>query len=236
MTFIHTRRGLGPRPPATFRTNKRKPRFPRLRRQASLVGVVLAGGLSSRMGRDKAGLRLHDENVDLLARTVGLLQDVCGRAIVVGREQAGYACVKDAAPGCGPVGGIATALDHCEGAACLVLSCDLPFMNRDILERLVDWRNRRPPGKHVTAWRKADDGKLQPLAAIYEPECLPHFQICVNERLLKISRVVPWYQWEYIEYGEEDELAFFNLNAPADLEVARRLLRLSGERERAAIL
>jgi molybdopterin-guanine dinucleotide biosynthesis protein A len=208
----------------------------RLRTRARIVGVVLAGGKSSRLGRDKAGLRLHAEYEDLLARTVGLLQDVCGRAIVVGREQEGYACVKDAAPGCGPVGGIATALEHCEGAACLVLSCDLPFMNRDILERIIDWRDRRPPGKHVTAWRRAGDGKLQPLAAIYEPECLPHFQICVNERLLKISRVVPWYQWEYIEYGDEDALAFFNLNGPADLEVARRLLRQQAETATAAIL
>jgi molybdopterin-guanine dinucleotide biosynthesis protein A len=224
MALVSKRPGSGLRLRVAPRlVRKRKPPHP-VRFDAQIVGVVLAGGRSTRMGRDKALLQLRENEEHLLGRTVELLQEVCGRAVVVGRRVPGYASVNDAAPDCGPVGGIATALEYCEGAACLILSCDMPFMSKEILQRLIDHRNRRSPGKYVTAWRAAKDAKLQPLAAIYEPQCLPHFQICVNERLLKIRRVVPPYQWQYVEYPDEDEIFFFNLNSPADLEEALSLM------------
>ena len=215
----------GPLRLARTQTRLRKKPVPqRLRRRARIIGVVLAGGLSTRLGQDKALVRLPGSENSLLARTVALLQEVCGWAIVVGRQQPGFACVPDMAPGCGPVGGIATALEHCFGAACLVLSCDLPFMDKQVLETLIAQRNKRPRGTHLTAYRQRDTGHIQPLVAIYEPECLPYFRICVNERLLKINRVVPLHQQHYVPYAPEDARAFFNLNNPGDLETARDML------------
>ena len=215
------------RPPT--KVVKRKSGPFRLKKNSRIVGVVLAGGLSSRMGQDKALVRLSDgENADLLTRTVNLLQDVCGRAIVVGRMQEGYACIPDTSPGHGPVGGIATALEHCSGAACLVLSCDLPFMEHSVLEALIRHRNTRPAESHVTAYRQGDAGHIEALVAIYEPECLPYFKACVNEKLLKISRVVPLHQQHFITYSAKEALPFFNLNYPADLEMARRMVGMLG--------
>lgn len=225
MSISSNRAGPLLRPRYHFRLKKRT--LPqRLRKRARIIGIVLAGGLSSRMGYDKALVRLSGgENPDILARTVTLLQDICGRAIVVGRQQEGYACVPDLAPGHGPVGGIATALEHCQGAACLVLSCDLPFMERRVLDNLIAHRNRRPQGTHVTAYQQKDTGNIEALVAIYEPECLPYFQICVNERLLKINRVVPAHLQHYVPYGGDESLPFFNLNYPADVETACRITR-----------
>lgn len=199
----------------------------RLRRQARIIGIVLAGGLSRRMGQDKAMLPLGGQNI--LARTVSLLQDVCSRAIVVGRQTPGYACLPDIVPECGPVGGIATALDYCQGAACLVLSCDMPFIHSEVLERLIAYRNARAAGMHVTAYKNAASGKVESLAAIYEPECLPYFQICMNERLLKINRVVPSYHYHFLHYAENEAQPFFNLNTPSDYEKTREILRLTSE-------
>lgn len=198
----------------------------RLRRQARIIGIVLAGGHSKRMGQDKATLPLAGEHKDLLARTVSLLQDVCGRAIVVGRETPEYACLPDIEPDCGPVGGVATALDYCQSAACLVLSCDMPFMRQDILERLIEYRSRREAGMHVTAYRNLGTGKVETMAAIYEPECLPYFQICANERLLKINRVVPPYHYHLLDYGDKEAQAFFNLNSSMDYTMARDVMRM----------
>lgn len=217
------------RPPT--KTVKRQYGPLRLKKDSRIVGVVLAGGLSSRMGQDKALVRLSDgESADLLTRTVTLLQDVCGRAIVVGRVQDGYTCIPDTFPGSGPVGGIATALEHCSGAACLVLSCDLPFMEHSVLRALMAHRNKRPGGSHVTAYRQGDAGHIEALVAIYEPECLPYFQGCVKEKLLKISRVVPLHEQHFITYSAKEALPFFNLNYPADLEVARRMVGMLGRK------
>ncbi len=228
MVKLRSRAALTLRP--LPRAGKKRPTPQYLRKKARLVGVVLAGGLSSRMGQDKALLRLPGgQGADLLARTVQLLQNFCGRAIVVGRQQEGYACIPDIAPGHGPVGGIATALEHCQGAACLVLSCDLPFMESPVLERLITMRNRRPSGAHVTAYQQENTGHIEALVAIYEPECLPFFQRCVTDKLLKISKVVPVRHQHFIPYALEDSLPFFNLNYPADLEVARRMMRMLGK-------
>lgn len=230
MAIFPKQPGAPLRPPISRYNPPRRKTLPqRLRRQARIIGIVLAGGKSLRMGRDKALLPFAASHKDMLARTVGLLQDICGRAIVVGRQTPGYACLLDAAPHCGPVGGVATALDYCQGAACLVLSCDMPFMQKEALQKLVAHRNKRPPGAHVTAFRHAETGKIESLAAIYEPECLPYFQICVNERLLKINRVVPSYHYHFLDYGEKDAQAFFNLNTPADYEKVLDMLQAGDE-------
>lgn len=198
---------------------------------APLCGVVLAGGLSSRLGHDKALVRLEDgQTADLLARTVQLLRDVCGTAHVIGRSRPGYSCIPDREPGCGPVGGIMTALATLQ-APCLILSCDLPFMDRAILERLLEARNRRPENALMTGYRQAETGHKEALVAVYEHGALPFFTRCVEQRLLKISLVVPHEQQYLLPYNAEDSLPFFNINYPADLELARRMMSVLGKQE-----
>ena len=192
---------------------------------APLVGVVLAGGLSSRLGHDKALVRLHDGGTaDLLSRTARLLELFADSVFVVGGNRPGYTCVPDLVPGSGPVGGIATALTHAAGSACLVLSCDLPFMTTEVLERLIAERNRRPAGRHATLYRQEETGHFESLVAVYEPEALPYFRRCMEESLLKISRVVPQEEQHCINDPAAESLPFFNINYPADLEAARRIM------------
>jgi len=195
-------------------------------RGQNLTGVVLAGGLSSRLGHDKASVRLaHDWDLDLLAKAVTVLRSCCQQIIVVGREHPDYECYPDAIPGRGPVGGIATALEICAGA-CLVLSCDLPFMEAKVLERLVACRAERPDNALVTSYRQKDIGHVEALVAVYEKEALPFFQTCTAESKLKISRVVPQERQHFLEYAADEALPFFNINYPADLLVARKILQM----------
>lgn len=197
--------------------------------QTPITGVVLAGGLSSRLGHDKAVLRLHGEGktLDLLARSAGVLKSVCDRVIIVGREVAGHECYRDAAPGYGPMGGIATALQTVK-TACLVLSCDLPFMEKAVLERLLLAREARPAGSLSTAYKQRDTGHVESLVAIYETESLLLFETCLKEKRLKISRVIAPEQQHFLLYSAEESLPFFNINYPADLEVARLMIRMLG--------
>lgn len=188
-----------------------------------LTGVVLAGGQSSRLGHDKALVRLIDGgSPDLLARTVALLHCICPRVLVVGREHPGYECRADLKPGNGPVGGVATALEIVHGP-CLILSCDLPFMEERTLRRLSAARERRPPGTLVTSYRHDATGHIEPLVAIYEAGALPYYQNCVAKGLLKNNLVIPREFHHYIYYGIADALPFFNINYPADLEKAREM-------------
>lgn len=199
-----------------------------------LIGVVLAGGLSSRMGHDKAGITLHGAGApNLLARTCDLLSSLGMEVWISGRRpvlqtnetQTNYFYFEDKVPGLGPLGGIATALELAAGRPCLVLSCDMPFMDRETLERLIEQRQKRRPGTLLTIYVQADTGYQENLAAIYEPGSLPLLQHCIENKLLKLSRIIPIEQQERLNYNTEDSLPFFNVNYPADLEAARRIIR-----------
>jgi molybdopterin-guanine dinucleotide biosynthesis protein A len=195
---------------------------------SEITGVVLAGGLSSRLGHDKAGIRLaHGDEPDFLARAAGVLAACCRRVIVVGRTHPDYESYADALPGQGPAGGIATALEV-SSRACLVLSCDLPFMEQDVLERLIACRAARPAAALVTAYRQKDTGHVEALVAIYEKEALPCFRAGIGRGELKISLAVPLDRQHFLEYTADESLPFFNVNYPADLLVARKIMRMLG--------
>jgi molybdopterin-guanine dinucleotide biosynthesis protein A len=178
------------------------------------------------MGYNKVSLRLTEgkDCPTLLDRTMSLLKKVCGRAVVIGQNVPGYACFPDIAAGCGPVGGIASALEATR-SACLILACDLPFMEESILKRLVAARRARPDGVLVTSCKQLETGYPEALVAIYEFGALPYFQASLAQRLLKIRLVVPQERQHFLFYSGEESRCFFNINTPEALEAARKLMQ-----------
>lgn len=197
---------------------------------APITGAVLAGGLSSRLGQDKAALEISG-GVDLLTRSVLLLREVLPRVLVVGRaspaleSMPGVECVPDAWPQNGPVGGIATALRH-SGTDCLALSCDLPFMAAPVLEKLIAAWGGKHPATLLYAYSQKDTGKTENLVSIYSLNALPLFENALDKKLLKVSLVIPPEKTETLEYGFTDSLPFFNINYPADLLLAKKYLAI----------
>ena len=200
-------------------------------RHARVAGVVLAGGLSSRMGREKAHIRAYgNAEPDMLARTRGLLHDVLEHVWVScrpGNLKEGCACVMDIHPGLGPFSGVHAALTRARELgleAVLALSCDLPFMDIPTLQRLLRARDARAQGALMTTFRQKETGFIESLTAIYEVEALPCFEAALTAGERKLSRIIPAERRTDIVYANTEALPFFNLNYPADLEVFRRLL------------
>lgn len=195
---------------------------------SGITGVVLAGGLSSRMGNDKAGLCIHgDGQPDLLTRACSLLATVADEVWISGNDNtphvSGCFHLYDERPKCGPAGGILTALRAAQGPV-LVLSCDLPFMESAILTRLVEARSKRLPDTLMTTYVQAETGHVEALVSIYEFAAMPYFEAAIDNGHLKVSRVVPEERQVRIPYTQMESLPFFNVNYPADLEMARRIL------------
>jgi molybdenum cofactor guanylyltransferase len=138
---------------------------------AAVYGLVLAGGRSTRMRKDKAALQYGGGNQ--LEHAMELVRPYVARAFVsVRRDQvndpvrARFAQIVDTEEGLGPIAGILAAQAEHPEAAWLVLACDLPFLDEATLDHLL--RSRRP-GRQATAYR-ATHGRLpEPLCAIYEP-------------------------------------------------------------------
>lgn len=139
---------------------------------APLNGLVLAGGNSRRMGRDKTALRIHGQTQ--AEHVISLLTAFCETVFVSVRPEqdtdprfAAQPRIHDLHPGSGPLGAIVSAQKHMPDVAWLVLACDLPFVDGQVLSHLLAQRNA---GRAVTCYRSAHDGLPEPLCAIYEPE------------------------------------------------------------------
>lgn len=137
-----------------------------------LFGLVLAGGRSTRMQRDKAALEYRPGESQLDAAMKLLAPRVSRAFVSVRADQAGeptrsrHASIVDRGDVAGPIAGIQAALAAHPEAAWLVLACDLPFLDPGTLDALVAARD---PEAEATAFRSSHDGLPEPLCAIYEP-------------------------------------------------------------------
>lgn len=137
----------------------------------SICGLVLAGGQSRRMGKDKALLRHNGETQ--LGRAVRLLQQQLERVFVSARadqaaepERARFSQIVDRYADLGPLAGILSAMDTEPQAVWLVVACDLPNLDSETIRHLLDERSATQP---FTAYRSSFDGLPEPLCAIYNP-------------------------------------------------------------------
>ncbi|NBU26001.1 MAG: molybdenum cofactor biosynthesis protein MoaAD [Gammaproteobacteria bacterium] len=150
---------------------------------APLHGLLLAGGRSTRMGRDKATLEYHGRSQ--LETAWALLAPRVGRCFLSVRPdqvddpaRAGHPQIVDGPEGVGPAAGLLAAQRAHPQAAWLVLACDLPFLDGATLDRLLAARD---PAKPATAFRSAHDGLPEPLCAVYEPSAAAPFARYVAE-------------------------------------------------------
>ena len=195
-----------------------------------MIGAVLAGGRSTRLGRDKSRLRLPGDERDLLARTAALLAACTDEAVVSCRSDAAfggrfpYRLIPDLEEGLGPFGGVWSLLCALREPV-LVLSCDLPFMDAATLRRLVEARAARPAEALMTTYQQIETGYIEALTAVYEPACLPFFEEARRRGVRRLNLVIPEDRQARIPYGQDEARPFFNINFPADLE---RALSLTG--------
>lgn len=185
-------------------------------------GLVLAGGRSTRMGRDKATLNYHGQSQ--LAHAVSLVKPFCPHVWVSCRADqamephlAPFPQIHDSVLDCGPTGGILSAMRAHPDAAWLVLACDLPYLAAPILQHLLA---ERRPLRVATAFRSAHDGLPEPLCALYEPRARARlFQFIAQgyecPRKMLINSLV-----HLLDLPEPRALD--NINHPDEFEAARR--------------
>lgn len=136
-----------------------------------LAGLVLSGGYSKRMQRDKATLVVDGQTQ--LARAVAVLGEVCQDVFVSVRPdqtddpiRRSYPQIVDQLQDIGPAAGILAAFALRPHSAWLVAAVDLPLLDKATLVQLV---NERDPTKMASAFISAHDGLPEPLCAIWEP-------------------------------------------------------------------
>lgn len=189
-------------------------------------GVVLAGGRSERLGRDKAGLLLGRET--LLQRVVRTLSCLSDDLIAVVRADQQVVVpearvVQDVAPYSGVLAGMAAGLTAARHDWALVVACDMPFLNLGLLRYMLSLRCE------VDVVVPRLDVGAEPLHALYHKRCLGALSKSLAEGR---RRVISFYDTLRVRWVDPEEIArfdsqgrsFFNINTPDDLALAQSWL------------
>lgn len=195
----------------------------------SVSSIVLAGGKGLRIGRNKALIELDDEN--LLQRVVYRLSFLNSDIIVVIADEENIShivsgrklkIVTDIYRGKGPLAGIYSGLVNSNSACNVVVACDMPFLNKDLISYMLEVST----GFDIAIPRLGNF--VEPLHAIYSKNCLGAIKKLLEDDNLKIDNLLNIVKVRYVEAEEIDNfdpqhLSFFNVNTKADLNIAREL-------------
>jgi len=198
-----------------------------------MTSIVLCGGKSLRLGRDKALERLGAQS--LIERVIDRLSPLGTEIILVtaGEHQSSLPDLKvkrvpDVYPGKGALVGVYSGLRAASTFYSLVVACDMPFLNIALLRHLMELS----PGFDIVIPKL--EGKLEPLHAVYSKGCLGPIEDMLGEDWLKVTDLPDRVRARYvgddeIEMFDPERNSFLNVNSESDLQRAKVLL----EKERA---
>jgi molybdenum cofactor guanylyltransferase len=200
---------------------------------------LLAGGKSTRMGRNKSLLEINGE--PLIQRAASLLAPLVKQiTVVISATQSAnpentdlYSELKlptltDLWPNAGPLGGIATALTTAQSPWALILACDMPFITKEWLTFLLS-QFAKYETEQIDAIISETSRGLEPLCALYRSRCAPTLAAALDSRVRKVTDAVANLEMKRIPENEwrqfsPDGNLFGNLNTWQDyLEAQQRL-------------
>ncbi len=193
-----------------------------------ITGIILAGGKSSRLGKDKGLCAFNGKS--LVTYAVEILKPLCGELIISANHfpekyaEFGLPVVTDEVKDIGPMGGIHACLKKSKTQHNLILSCDTPFVNTEIFRHLL---------KEVENFQVVcpahETFLLEPLSAYYNTNVLGDMEEAIREEEYKMMRFFKRIRFKSVNIHEQlpffSDYLFLNLNTPGDLEKAEGLMQ-----------
>ena len=191
-----------------------------------IYGLILSGGKSTRMKKDKGALTYFNKNQT--EHTKELISSLCETVFISSRKEQEHEeflknknQIHDIFPSVGPASGILSAMYTHPKVAWLVVACDLPYLTTETIKKLIDNRN---PFKNATCYLNPTKNWPEPLCTIYEPKAylkihqfLAHGQPCPRKIL---------FNSEISTLELEDKTALNNINTPEEYSKAKVYLAL----------
>lgn len=186
-----------------------------------MTGIILAGGKNSRMGTNKAFLKI--DGIRLIDNILAVYQKIFSEIIIVTNDPLSYTefsetlIITDIYKEKGALGGIYTGLFYATYDYSFVAACDMPFLNEDFIIYLTG-----QVGKHDIIVPELSEG-FQPLHAIYSRNCLSHIKKLLSADKLKIAGFYKEVRLlsipeEKIKPFDKDGRLFLNINTQEDLK------------------
>jgi molybdopterin-guanine dinucleotide biosynthesis protein A len=183
------------------------------------TGIILAGGQSSRMGKEKGLIQWKGKT--LIENAIAILSPLCEHIFISANndhfDSFGYPVVGDLFPDCGPMGGIFSALTKSETLNNIVIPSDTPFVTPALYRYLISHQ-----GSFDVIVPVDHDSFYQPLCAVYSRSVLPAMETQINERILGFTPLLSKVDIKAVHLdsalGFYNSNTFYNINSPADLE------------------
>ena len=193
-----------------------------------ITGIILAGGKSRRMGKDK-GLCTFNGKA-LVEYAIGTLKPLCGHLLISANYHPekynayGIPVVADEIREIGPMGGIYTGLKHSETQHNLILSCDTPFVGTLLFKHLLSQVENEQvvaPAHHKFL--------IEPLSAYYATNIISTVQDAINKKDYKLINLFRQVRFKSVPVDTMisfyNENYFLNINRPSDLENAEKIIQ-----------
>jgi len=199
-----------------------------------MLTLILAGGASRRMGRDKAGI-VRPDGTRQIDHLIAIARELGHETLISTNDPAiapeAIATLPDLEPGQGPLGALASLNQARPGTAALILGCDLFLLDAETPRHLLEAHD---PARRVTCYNSRIDGRPEPLCCALSPEALS----LASSRLAEDQRCAR----HFLESLEPQRLelpnpaALDNANSPSELDEAFAKLRFGVESKEIEVL
>ncbi len=189
--------------------------------------IILCGGRSRRMGKDKGSLILN--NKPMICHVLDTIKDAADEIIVVLRDHEqikkykpilkdeSVKIVTDELKDQGPLVGILTGLSQINSEYAQILPCDSPFISKEFILKMSDIAKGNEFDAIVPIW---DDGHIEPLHSIYKKNVVDVIRDLIKNKKRNVKSLIDHLNTKYVDVGELDEstMSFRNLNMIKDFE------------------
>lgn len=197
----------------------------RTHKRVEMTAIILAGGKSSRMGFDKAFIKIR--GIPIIKRQLKQLKQIFKKIIIVTNNPLNYKfkgarVIGDLITERGPLGGIYSGLKASFSDYNFVVACDMPFLNKALIRYMIKDRDN-----YDVVIAKID-GKFHPLFGLYSKNCIPAIEEMLKQNKLKVSSIFPKVKSHFILRREirrfdRDLLSLLNINTEGDLAILKEL-------------
>lgn len=185
-----------------------------------ITGIILAGGKSSRMGKDKGTCSFN--NKPLVEYAIEVLKPFCGELLLSANNIESYnkyaiEVVPDEIRFIGPLGGMFTCLKKSKTRHNIILSCDTPFISKELIKHIIV--NIDSKSKIIAPLHQQNF--IEPLCAYYSKDLIPIFEEYIHNKDYKLLKILSSVELKTLRI--DNSLDFFNpklfnnLNTPEDL-------------------
>ncbi len=180
----------------------------------SMPVYILAGGASSRMGFDKGLMKIGQKM--MIEYILETCQQISNQLTIVSSNTAyetfGYPVIQDKNAGRGPAQGVITVLENSPTDRCLILTCDMPCLNGQILQELLNSHSEAEIVCYTTDF-------LYPFPGLYASSILPEWQRQVLTGQYKLQQLLRLFRLKSLAISDVDVL--LNVNTPKDAQLLK---------------